>query len=316
MTGQISNEQFSSFSEIASDSGATLRVYHEPAKAPARAIVAINHGLAEHAARYARFAKFLSNRGFHVYAHDHRGHGQTKVGGISLGQFAKRDGWQRVLDDTLYVRNHARHNHPGLPLVLFGHSMGGLISMNSALRNPEDMSALACWNANFSAGALGRVAQFILGVEKMLLGSDVPSVILPKLTFQDWAKKIPDARTPFDWLSRDPAEVDKYIADPLCGWDASVSMWQDVFRLIFAGANDANFSKLPKNLPILLRGGGKDPATDGGKATRALRDRMGKMGFTGVTTIVDPDNRHECLNDTNRQEVMDGFAAWLDATVA
>ena len=316
MTGQVSNEQFSSFSEIASDSGATLRVYHEPAKAPARAIVTINHGLAEHAARYARFARFLSRRGFHVYAHDHRGHGHTKVGGVSLGQFAKHDGWQRVLDDTLHVRNHARQNHSGLPLVLFGHSMGGLVSMNSALRDPEDMSALACWNANFSAGALGRVAQVILGVEKMLLGSDVPSVMLPKLTFQDWAKKIPDARTPFDWLSRDPAEVDKYIADPLCGWDASISMWQDVFRLIFQGADNANFSNLSKSLPIHLRGGGKDPATEGGKATLALAARMAKMGFSNVTTLVEPETRHECLNDTNKQEVMDTFATWLDTTLA
>lgn len=309
-------EQFSQSGSLESPTGAILQLYHEPALGDAKGIVAINHGLAEHAARYGRFAKFLSARGYHVYAHDHRGHGYTKVPEVSLGQFSKQVGWQRVLDDTLFVRNLAYQNHPGLPLVLFGHSMGGLIAMNSGLRAPDNIAALAVWNANFSAGALGRVAQLILGVEKMLLGSDVPSIMLPKLTFQDWAKKMPNARTAFDWLSRDPAEVDKYVADPLCGWDSSVSMWQDVFRLIFSGADDANYTKLSKNLPIHLRGGGKDPATEGGKATKALADRMNRMGFTNITTLVDPDNRHECLNDTNRQEVMDSFAAWLDATLA
>ena len=89
-----------------------------------------------------------------------------------------------------------------------------------------------------------------------------------------------------------------------------------MFRLIFAGADDANFAKLSKNLPIHLRGGGQDPATEGGKATRALESRMKAMGFAKVMMIVDQDNRHECLNDTNRQEVMDSFAAWLDATLA
>lgn len=306
---------FASQFTLPAKSGALLNAFHQPATGPARGVITINHGLAEHAARYGRFALALSAAGFHVYAHDHRGHGATTAPGVSMGSFAKQDGWQRVLDDTLDVRQHATGQHPGLPLVLFGHSMGGLIAMNSALRNPQGIAALAVWNANFSAGLLGRLGQTILAVERMLLGSDVPSAILPKLTFQDWAKKETSGRTNFDWLSRDPAEVDKYVADPLCGWDASVGMWQDVFKLIFAGADDRNFSELSKNLPIHLRGGGHDPATDFAKATKSLSDRLTHMGFSEVTTDIGPDNRHECLNDTNRQEVMDSFVAWLNDKV-
>jgi alpha-beta hydrolase superfamily lysophospholipase len=293
-------------------SGAALNVYHEPAKGTPRGIVTIDHGIAEHAARYANFAQTLSAKGYHVYAHDHRGHGATKVPGASLGTFAKTDGWQRVLDDTLEIRNHAKTAHPDLPLVLFGHSMGGLISLNSALRDPVGVAALAVWNANFSAGLLGRVGQMILMAERMMLGSDVPSMVLPKLTFQDWAKKESDGRTGYDWLSHDQAQVDAYLADPLCGWDASVGMWQDVFKLVFHGANDANFANLPKALPINLRGGGHDPATEFGKATMQLSERLSKMGFSNVTTAIGPDNRHECLNDTNRDEVVDKFVLWLE----
>ncbi len=293
-------------------SGAALNVYYEPASSTPRGVIVINHGLAEHASRYERFAKFLSANGFHVYAHDHRGHGFTTVPGASLGTFAKVDGWQRVLDDVHDVRQHAQEAHGGLPLIVFGHSMGGLIAMNSALRDPQGIAALAVWNTNFSAGLLGRLGQLILGLERMLLGSDVPSVMLPKLTFQDWAKKETSGRTAFDWLSRDTAEVDAYIADPLCGWDASVGMWQDVFKLIFHGANDANFANLPKALPINLRGGGHDPATEFSKASTTLSNRLSKMGFSNVTTTIGPDNRHECLNDTNRDEVVDRFVMWLD----
>lgn len=310
-TGMFGN-QFT----LQAGSGATLNAYHEPATGAARGVVAINHGLAEHAARYGRFAKALSAAGYHVYAHDHRGHGHTTAPGVSLGSFAPQDGWQRVLDDTLDMRRHAGARHQGLPIILFGHSMGGLVSMNSALRDPDGLHAVAVWNANFSAGLLGRAGQAILAVERMLLGSDVPSSILPKLTFQDWAKKETDNRTGFDWLSRDPAEVDKYVADPLCGWDASVGMWQDVFRLIFIGADDRSFARLPKNLPIHLRGGGHDPATDRAKATANLSARLAHMGFTQVTTVIGPDNRHECLNDINRDEVTSGFTAWLNQVTA
>lgn len=297
---------------INAKSGAALNVYHEPAETTPRGIVTINHGLAEHAARYENFAKTLSAKGYHVYAHDHRGHGATKVPSTSLGTFAKTEGWQRVLDDTLEIRNHAKATYKDLPLILFGHSMGGLIALNSALRDPNGMIGLAVWNANLSPGLLGRACQMILMAERMMLGSDVPSMMLPKLTFQDWAKKETDGRTAFDWLSRDKEQVDAYVTDPLCGWDASVGMWQDIFELVFYGANDANFNALSKRIAINLRGGAHDPATDFGKATTTLSKRLSTLGFSNVTTYIGAENRHECLNDTNRAEVIDRFVVWLD----
>jgi alpha-beta hydrolase superfamily lysophospholipase len=303
---------FSISSTLPSPTGAALRLYHEPASAAPRGIIQINHGLAEHAARYARFAKALSAAGYHVYAYDHRGHGFTKAPDAPQGRFAEKDGGEKVLDDVLAVRRHAQSAHPGLPLVIFGHSMGGLIAMNSALRDPEGIAAAAIWNCNFSAGALGQLAKLILAGERMFLGSDVPSQILPKLTFGDWAKKETDGRTAFDWLSRDHSEVDKYVADPLCGWNGSVSMWQDIFRLVFTGADNASFAKVPKSLPVNLHGSKHDPSTDFSKATSALHARMQVMGFTELTMEIGSDDRHECLNDMNRDAVTAGFISWLN----
>jgi alpha-beta hydrolase superfamily lysophospholipase len=297
---------------LTSPTGAALRLYHEPASASARGIVQINHGLAEHAARYARFAKALSSAGYHVYAHDHRGHGFTKAPDAPLGRLAEKDGGQRVLDDVLAVRRHAQSAHAGLPLVIFGHSMGGLIAMNSVLRDPEGLAGAGIWNCNFSAGIMGGLAKLILAGERMFLGSDVPSQILPKLTFGDWAKKETDGRTAFDWLSRDHAEVDKYVADALCGWNGSVSMWQDIFGFVFKGADNASYANVPKSMPFNLHGSKHDPSTDFGKATAALHGRMQAMGFSDLIMEIGPDDRHECLNDLHRDAVTADFISWLN----
>lgn len=301
---------------LQSPTGAKLNLYVRRTNAPARAVVQINHGLAEHAARYGRFADFLASHGYHVYAHDHRGHGATTAPDAPARRFAGRYGVDRVLDDILAVHDHIAVEHPGLPAVIFGHSMGGLIALNFVMRHPDRIAAAAIWNANFSAGLPGRLAQAILAFERFRLGSDVPSRMLPKLTFGDWAKKIPNRRTEFDWLSRDPAEVDAYVADPLCGWDASVSMWIDIFQLVFTGADDRNFARVRKNLPFNLVGGEHDPATSGGKAVKALAKRLRRMGFSNLDSTVYPETRHESLNELNRDVVMADFAGWLDRVLS
>jgi alpha-beta hydrolase superfamily lysophospholipase len=303
---------FDTTTTLASPTGAKLNLYVRHADTPARAVVQINHGLAEHGARYARFADFLAARCCHVYAHDHRGHGATTAPDAPKGRFAGKNGFDIVVADIAAIHDHIAGKHPGLPVVVFGHSMGGLIALNFVLRHSERVAAAAIWNANFSAGILGRLAQAILAFERFRLGSDVPSRMLPKLTFGDWARKIPNRRTEFDWLSRDVSEVDAYVADPLCGWDASVSMWIDVFDLVFAGADDGNFAGVRRDLPFNLVGGQRDPATDGGKAVEALAGRLRRMGFSNLVSKVYPETRHESLNEINREPIMADFAGWLD----
>lgn len=300
---------------VASPSGASLNLYTRLSKAPARAVVQVNHGLAEHAARYERFADFLAEHGFHSYAHDHRGHGFTNAPDAPPGRFGTPSGRDKVIADVAAIHGLIRAEHSGLPVILFGHSMGGLIALNYLLRHPEAVHAAAIWNANFSAGLAGRAAQAILAWEKFRLGSDVPSRLLPRLTFQVWGNKVPGHKTPFDWLSRDPEEVQKYIDDPLCGWDASVSLWQDVFALTFIGADDANFSRLGRDLPINLVGGASDPATDGGKAVEHLAGRLKRMGFSNLVSTVYADTRHESLNELNRDVIMADFVEWADSTL-
>ncbi len=295
--------------------GATLAMRFSPADGPQRAIIQINHGVSEHSRRYSRFARFLNERGFHVYAHDHRGHGLTKAPGAPAGRFAQSGGLLHVLDDVHAINDLARSRHPGLPLILFGHSMGGLVALNYAMKHPDKIDAAAIWNANFSAGFLGRLAQGILRAERMFLGSDVPSMVLPKLTFQEWGRSIKNGRTATDWLSRDPDEVDAYLADPLSGWNPTVSMWRDIFDFIFAGSDDRLLAKVPRDMPFNLVGGAEDPATAKGKAVRDLENRMLRLGFTQVTTTIYKDTRHEGLNEINRELIMQDFAEWAEQIV-
>lgn len=299
-----------------SPTGAALNTYLRKAEGKPRAVIQINHGLAEHALRYERFADFLAARGYASYAQDHRGHGYTKAPDAPLGQFGQPDGGAKVIADIAFLHEEIRREHPELPLIIFGHSMGGMITLNFTTRHSSHLAGAAIWNSTFDAGLLGRLALLILAYERMRLGSDVPSRIVPKLTFQTFAKGIPNHRTPFDWLSRDPAEVDKYVADPLCGWDASVAMWRDLFGFIFHGADNANFASIRKALPFQLVAGSKDPSNANGAAMARLAERMRAMGFSNLEARTYAEARHETLNDINRDEAMADFTAWADKVTA
>jgi alpha-beta hydrolase superfamily lysophospholipase len=254
----------------------------------------------------------MAARGYHFYAHDHRGHGHTTSADAPQGQFARREGIAKVIGDVIAMRELAVSTYPGLPVILFGHSMGGLIALNAVLAHPDKFDAVAVWNSNFNPGLPGRAAQVILRAERMLKGSDVPSGLLPKLTFGAWSNAIPNRRTAFDWLSSDPTEVDKYIADPLCGFDASTSLWLDIFKLSFHAPQRTHLGRLPRDFPIHLVGGRKDPATDHAKAVEWLANRLKNMGFSHMTATIYPDMRHETLNEIGADRAMSAFADWCD----
>ncbi len=307
---------FSQQRVVRSPTGADLNLYTRLSEGRPRAVVQINHGLAEHAVRYARFATFLGEHGCHVYAHDHRGHGATRAPDAPPGKFGDGDGVAKVVADVAAVHEVIAADHPGLPVIVFGHSMGAAVALNFVLANSARIHAAAIWNGNFSEGILGQLALGILAWERMRLGSDVPSRLLPRLTFRAWGKAVPNHRTLFDWLSRDPAEVDKYIADPLCGWDASVSMWRDVVRMGLNGGRDENFVGVRRDLFVNLVGGDQDPVSDHGKGITRLADRMQRMGFSNLVSRIYAGTRHESLNEVNRNIIMDDFAAWAEGALA
>jgi alpha-beta hydrolase superfamily lysophospholipase len=297
---------------LSSPTGANLRLFAIAPAAKPKAVIQINHGLAEHAARYERFARFLAGRGYAVFAHDHRGHGETTAADAPLGIFGKGDGLAKVLDDVAAVQTLARQRFAEAPIVCFGHSMGGIIAFNYCLRHPEDLSGVAVWNTSFETPALLGVLTAILKMERFFKGSDVPSAFAGKATFGAWNKEFAPNRTDFDWLSRDEIEVDKYVADPLCGFDASIGMWLAVVGGIRFGAGDRRLAALPKTLPFNLVAGGADPVSEHGRAIEHLGQRLKAAGLGDVTVRINSNTRHEGLNEINRDEITENFVDWLD----
>lgn len=296
--------------------GSRLVLRHQQAQSTARGVIHINHGLAEHSERYTEFAKILSNAGYHVYAQDHRGHGHNIGAEHPKSMFAMRDGAAKVLNDVDCINQLIKERHPGLPVILFGHSMGGLIAFNYALQKPENINGLSIWNSNFGNKSERIFARFMLKVERMLKGSDVPSQFLPKVTFRSWAKQVQPSPctspTMFDWLSSDQTVVDAYLKDPLCGFDPSVSMWLDIFQWMEQGDRQKNWERLPKNLPIRFHAGALDPATNFGQAVTAFATRLQQLSFSDISHKIYTHSRHETLLDQEREIATQDFIQWSD----
>nr|WP_255616810.1 alpha/beta hydrolase [Aurantimonas sp. VKM B-3413] len=301
-----------------SRTGAALHLYSHRPVGEAEGIVLIFHGLAEHAGRYGRFAAELAARGFCVLAHDHRGHGSTVAPDAPFRRFAKGSGVDKVLMDCRAVHLHAVERFGALPVVVFGHSMGGLIALNYGERHGRDFAGLAVWNADFETGLEERVGRFALKAERALKGSDVASAIARRATFDAWGRTINPRRTMFDWLSHDPAAVDDYLADPLCGFSPTVSMMEDILTLIFQGGSAAGLSMLPPDLPVHLLGGTGDPVTRSGAAMRWLEGRLRQTGLDDVTLALVEGARHETLQETEafRSQATASLLPWLDRVVS
>jgi len=282
---------------------------------PAKAVVQLAHGLAEHSSRYARFAQRLTDHGYAVYGSDHRGHGQTS--GESSGKrgfFSEKDGWQTVVDDLHAVTDKAREEQPGLPVFLLGHSMGSFISRGYAAQYGSELAGLVLSGTAGGAGALGKVGIFLASTQARLRGHAHTSGLMNTLTFGQYNSAFKPTRTDFDWLSRDPDEVDKYVNDPDCGFVFSAGGFADLLRGLESVNTDRLASRIPKRLPVHLVSGDKDPVGGkDGKGVRAVADQLRRVGVQDVTLRLWPDARHEILNETNRDEVETEIVEWLDA---
>jgi alpha-beta hydrolase superfamily lysophospholipase len=275
------------------------------------AVVQIVHGMAEHAARYERFAEALTKAGFAVYANDQRGHGKTAGPVEKVGWIAEKDGSELVVDDLHRLSDTIRKENPRVPLFLFGHSMGSFLSRSYIARWGGDLKGVILSGTGGNPGLLGKVGGLIAGVEKRIRGSKAKSPLMTSLSFGAYNKPFKPNRTDFDWLSRDNAEVDKYVADPYCGGVFSAGFWADFLKTLGSLYQSDYLPKIPKNLPIYLFSGEKDPVGNSGKGVKEVYDSYKKAGIADVSMKLYPNGRHEMLNETNRTEVFKDVIGWL-----
>jgi alpha-beta hydrolase superfamily lysophospholipase len=274
-----------------------------------KALVIVAHGASEHSGRYDRFARFLTGRGYAVVAPDHRGHGATaKATGVGVGG---ERGWVGMIDDLDELRALALTELGDLPVVLFGHSMGSFLAQRYIQLYGDGLAGVVL---SGSSGGLADLDASIVGLQAFV---DAGAGDVRAPLFGPLNAPFEPARTPFDWLSRDEAEVDKYVADAMCGESAplTIGFVLDMMRNGADTWDPANEKLVRKDLPVLLVTGEEDPVSEGAKTVHELEARLRANGVEDVTGLYYAGARHELLNETNRDAVQDDIAAWLDRIV-
>lgn len=265
---------------------------------PAQHVLVIAHGMAEYCERYAPLAEWLTLHGVAVVALNHRGHGMD-CPDEQLGHYADLDGWSKVLSDLKQTTDYAKLQFPNIPLTLFGHSMGSFIIQSFIQTYPNDINRIILSASN-------RVDRLKIGASKMLVGllkrfqaANQPSAFVTGLAFAPFNKKFKPNRTEFDWISRDNHVVDEYVADPYCGFDGTLQMWEDFLGALLT-INPANW---PKHITVHLLAGTHDPVGEMGSGVRTLENQIRQAGLTIGSVKLYDGGRHEIVNETNRKEV-------------
>ena len=278
---------------IESSDGEQVFVYRWAGADDPKAVVQIAHGMGEHAARYRRLGEALVDAGYVVYANDHRGHGRTAGDPQRHGNLGTA-GWGGLVDDMAALTARARAEHPGIPLVLIGHSMGSFALQHYLLDRSADIDA-AVLSGTSAIDVLG-------GGIDTTQPADLTAFNAP----------FEPARTEFDWLSRDDAEVDAYIADPACGFGVDVAGMSEMLGGGGALSDPEQLAAIRDDLPLYLFSGDADPIAGGGELVQLVAERYRTAGVRDVTVTLYPGARHETLNETNRDEVTADLVAWLD----
>ena len=270
-------------------------------------ILLLLHGLGEHPARYARLADSLNAAGIALVAPTHRGHGENPE---LRGHFSDKHGWRDVIEDCFVVFDHLKAQYPETPIVLMGHSMGSFLAQSFAMQRSGELAGLvlsgSTWPSKLQV-APGWVLAALLG---LVSGRREQSALLDKLGFGSLNKAFSPTRTEYDWLSRDEAEVDKYVADPLCGGPFTIGLWQDFLRGMLELASDSSIGRIRGDLPILMFCGEKDPV-GGDRGLGNLMTHYAQSGHSRLKIRIYPDGRHEMLNEINRDEVTADVISWL-----
>ena len=303
----MTDMQTKSFELLTADEHSIRGTHWRPASKVV-GVIQIFHGLGEHHSRYERFASQATARGLAVIAHDHRGHGKQAS---ELGHFADRGGWQLLADDGLLVNDMIGDQYPGVPIVLLGHSMGSYVAQYFSMQHDYRLTALVLSASTWPNRAKLVPGQLLAHAESWRLGVHGKSELLDKLGFGDFNKPFTPARTEFDWLSRDEAEVDAYINDPLCGGPYSCGLWIALLGGLKAIASDRELSRIRSDLPVLLTGGAEDPV-GGQQGITDLAMHYSKSGHSCLSSKIYPGGRHEMFNEVNRDEFTADVLNWIE----
>ena len=275
-----------------------------------KAIVQFVHGISERMDRYEPFAEYLNSQGVLVVGEDHMGHGLSVTEKTPRCYF--EGGWFGAVADTYRLTKDTMAAYPGVPYFIYGHSMGSFMTRTLLAKYPDSgiTGAIIC-GTGWQQPALIAAAKALAGVIAMLKGAAYPSKLLRKLAFGSYNDRIKPVRTGLEWLSRDEASVDAYIADPLCGGTASAGLMGDMMDGFAYNQDEKNLNAMNKDLPVFFIAGDGDPVGEYGKGVLYSAEMFRKAGMKQLDVKLYPDARHEVHNELNKEEVWDDVRNWI-----
>lgn len=274
-------------------------------------VVQIVHGMAEYVERYEEFAQFLTERGFAVTGEDHLGHGGSVPEGGERGYFCEQDPATVVVRDVHRLKKLTQELYPGVPYFIVGHSMGSFITRNYIARYGTGIDGAVIMGTGMQSEGLLFLSRMLAAVERICKGDHHVSHLIDKAAFGSYNKRIPDVKTAFDWLSRDEKKVAAYIADPDCGFVFTVNGFRTLFALISGAKKSEKAKKIPKALPVFVVSGEEDPVGDYGKGVEKAFRSLQAAGVQDLTLKLYSDDRHELLNEPDREQIMQDIWEWL-----
>jgi len=275
-----------------------------------KGVIQIAHGMAEYGARYERAALRLTEAGFIVYASDHRGHGQTAKGVDKLG-YLEGDCFNLMVEDMYRLLKIIKNENANLPIFLLGHSMGSFLTQRFICLYGRELNGALLSGSNGSTGIMADIGRIIAKFIMKIYGREQKSTLLDKLTLGGFNKSFKPNKTTFDWLSCDEKEVEKYINDPYCGYIYNAEFYYDLFGGLKLIARKEEINKIPKDLPIYIFSGDKDPVGKFGRGVSKLVDAYKRAGIKDLVYTLFKGGRHEMLNEKNREEVINNLIEWL-----
>lgn len=305
---------FQEFTFLSSDGRTQLHgAQWTPADREPIAVLQIAHGVAEHILRYDDFARYLNDRGILVAGHDHLGHGKSLPEGGTPVYFGDRATWETVVDDIHLLHDRLREQYPDLPILLMGHSMGSFLSRSYLIRYPGTVDAAIIMGTGWQPEMTIRGGLLLAGILSGLKGPDAVSKMVTNMAFGAYNKAFGDKpRTPNDWLSADTDNVDRYMADPLCGADATVGLFRQMLHGIRFNQRQSHLRQMDREMPVLFVAGDKDPVGSCGKGVRQTYDAFRSAGMRDCTLKLYPGLRHEILNEkAYTADITKNIEAWL-----
>lgn len=265
-----------------------------------RGIVQIVHGMCEHKQRYIPFMEYLASNGYTCICHDHRGHGESVKTPEDLG-FMYDGGWKAMVEDTLEVSTYIENDTPGVPLILFGHSMGSMVVRSYLKRYDERLSELfVCGCPAYNKAApLGKYLAKALGA---FSGGHNRPKLLQAMSFGSFNKPF-EAEGRNAWVCSDPTARAQYNADPLCQFQFTSNGFYNLLSLMMDCYCPEGWARKNLSLPIHFISGADDPCRGSDRQLEEAVEILRKLGYKDVSLKTYPGMRHEILNETHRQEV-------------